>query len=62
MVYEGTHGYKTAYSNFLAKDDLNKATVYFCEEFEQAGSPDLEARKREANNVYEYYMMRSWTK
>jgi hypothetical protein len=66
MVYEGTYiktytEYRKPYSTFLGMDDLNKATVYFCTDFERPRDPDLSARKKQANLIYEYYMMRGWT-
>ena len=57
MVYEGTKGgYKTAFTNFLAQTDLGEATKYFCEKFEQAGTPHMDRRITAAQRIYEYYV------
>ena len=56
MVQEGATTYKTVYSKFLTTTGLKSASNYFCLNFEQPKSPDLNKRYNEAKKIFDYYM------
>jgi hypothetical protein len=52
-VYDGP--YKSKFQTFLQITDIDEATVYFCKEIEQAGTPHEENRKRYAQNILDKF-------